>query len=123
MTRAAPGRSLLEIANGGSFGERSLFAMRTWSRGEHERTLVLAEGHALITTLPAERGELFDLAADPDQQTDLAGSDPGRVARLRALIEEHRQRAFRHAEELGPSRTQTAEEAALLEKLGYAGDE
>lgn len=51
----------------------------------------IADGWKLIlpdaVNEPQESVQLFNLAADPLEQKDLAASDPGRVATLRALID------------------------------------
>jgi len=63
---------------------------------------------------------LYDLAADPNETTDLAPARPADVARMKSLIEDH-QRTWAKA------RPETLEggarAAAMLRAIGYAGDD
>ena len=63
---------------------------------------------------------LYDLAADPNETTDLAQARPADVARLKSLIEDHQRTWVRARPETleGGARA-----AAMLRAIGYAGDD
>ena len=48
-----------------------------------------AGGYKLQTSDPPGKAWLFHLAEDPTEQRNLADAQPGRVASLRKLLEEH----------------------------------
>ena len=60
--------------------------------------------------------ELFDLETDPGEQTNLAGQEPERTARMREEIAAWRRA---HTLEVGDERIPSAEERMRLEALGY----
>jgi arylsulfatase A-like enzyme len=101
---------------------RYLFSLRE-ARGEagHKRA-VLFESHKLIFTLPEGRRELYDLAADPAEQTNLVELHGDVATRLR-----ERWRAFattaRTWEQEPVDLRFDAKELEALESLGYIDDE
>jgi len=126
------GRSLVPLLNGESLPPTFLLA-RTQTRHAKERVervpdgeqgwlehrLALVEGdHKLIVDVGTGAVELYDLAADPGERDDLAGSaeHAGRVAALRRRLEEL-QRELPAASSLPEQEL----DHDLLEGLGYLG--
>ena len=66
---------------------------------------------------------LYDLAADPREQHDLAADRPDRLAALRTLLD--RRRAAARAARLAGDRDVElgAESRSVLKALGYVGEE
>jgi choline-sulfatase len=106
-----PGRDLM-----GSAGPRALYAetlaprlefgwsdLRAWRDGRHK-------------LVRAPRPELYDVQVDPGETRDLAASDPGRVARMAAALEE----ALARMGERTSGRAPDPEAAERLRALGYA---
>ena len=94
--RTLEGVDLIPFINGTADGvpHETLF----WREGGHQT--VLHRGWKLIRAdLPDERW-LFDLAADPTEQTNLAATRPAKVAELEALLAAHN---AEQAEPLWPS--------------------
>ena len=71
--------------------------------------------------IDAPRPELFDLARDPDETTNLAESRPTDASALREAGTELLRRARAGAPEGDGTRSATSEELAQLQALGYAG--
>lgn len=95
------GRSLASSwRNAEAPAAQPVFAM---AMERQSRFLPLAEGHfALLESqfkavlhLPADRVELFDLQADPDERHDLAAQLPAEAARMKAVLKQR----LRNAEE------------------------
>ncbi len=91
------------------------------------RALRGADGWKLIWSSNG-RHELYDLGADPNERTNLAGSEPQRVAemaqRLEARLAEQRGQPFRFADEPAPEQSVgfeglDEETRNNLESLGY----
>ena len=55
----------------------------------HPHAAVRSGRHKLVLHLRDHRAELYDLARDPGEATDLAAADPATTARLRGLLEAH----------------------------------
>ena len=75
-----------------SDGPRFAHIDQTWGRtGEAPRPMVaVSEGpYRLVHRAAAGRGELYDRAADPREQHDIAAEQPEVLARLTALAEEY----------------------------------
>jgi arylsulfatase A-like enzyme len=101
------GRSLLGLIDSGSSADFAQYAVsgRFWS--------IVFDHHKLIQTSVDARVELFDLAADPGELTDLALTDAERVEMLSRRLTEWRRLQERLAYE-------GAEEARkLLRSVGY----
>jgi len=122
---AAQGRSLLPLlapdaaaAPGGR--ERAAFAW--WPDPEQLplRSLVLGDHQLLFNELLPGRDELYDLAADPMGQRDLAAEQPERVARLRELgLQGMQDNAPIHAERTRPRMKLDRKTQEQLKALGY----
>jgi len=74
------GRSLRPEIEGRSGAERLGFAL------QHRWRAVVDRRYKLIVDLEAQRERLFDLAADPREQYDLAGERPAEARRLKAAL-------------------------------------
>lgn len=92
-TRAAAGQtfdgvSLVPLFRGGGLPDRALF----WhyphygNQGGAPGAAIRRGNWKLIEWMEDQRAELFDLARDPGEQTDLANREPQRVAALRAEL-------------------------------------
>ena len=116
---APAGRSLLEQTEGEG---DPIFSMRTHDDGRapaaHLHAVVRGR-FKLIVHEPGGRVELYDLATDPGERSDLAAARPELARRLRAEIDTQRDRA--EASPRAPSArfVPTAEMRELLEELGY----
>ena len=114
------GRSLIDVARGGRSDWRQAKPV-AFSMTRQSRTVVTQDGWQLIW--PSDLGEcqegmvpeLYDLRADPDCRRNLAASEPERVAKLRALIEERLAQGI-PGNDLN---SLSAEDLALLEANGY----
>ena len=102
-----------------SWPERDLFAEadRTIERRDTERAVIRGDWKLVLHRDTGER-ELYDLAADPREQANLAQQDPARAAQLAdeltsALASE------KHAPELPPV---SDDERRQLQALGYLGE-
>jgi len=118
------GRALTESWLGerepGVLGERTLFAMRTSPAGNRIRSAVRG-GFKYVHTLPSNRRELYDLAADPGELRNLIDERADIAQRLQEALERFEAGARRWE----ASSTQvelTEEELRSLERLGYAGE-
>jgi arylsulfatase A-like enzyme len=84
------GLSLMPLLRGGALPERALF----WhyphygNQGGAPGAAIRRGDWKLIEWLEDGRAELFDLAADPGEQLDLAAEQPERVAKLRAELQD-----------------------------------
>ena len=104
---------------GAAWPERSLFAEadRTVERRDTERPLIRGNWKLVLHRGTGER-ELYDLAADPREQVNLARKDPARASQLAdeltaALASE------KHAPELPQV---SDDERRQLQALGYVGE-
>jgi arylsulfatase A-like enzyme len=81
------GRSLLAAMLGEKLAPRPVYAellpAPSWN---HKWRAFIADGHKLIEKLSENTVELYDLAADPTEQHNLASRDPARLAALRAKL-------------------------------------
>ena len=91
------------------------------SKGARMDAVVL-DHHKLIRDHKADTWELYDLEADPREQTDLASSNPELVAELGAALEAWRGRTTDGTVSEDPVAI-SAEDAARLEALGYLEDD
>jgi len=110
---ALPGSSLAPVLNDGDRADRpSYFEAMTYNlvRGWAPLRGVL-QGRTKYIDLPIQ--ELYDLAADPDEQQNLAGAQRDRLPVLTNLL-----RGFNVAPPQRPGR-ETAEAADALRSLGY----
>lgn len=82
------------------------------------------EGHWKLIVGPWRAGagpaQLFDLAADPQEQHELSAQEPARVMRMRAALVEHVQQL---AAGVDPTRPLDPETLEKLRALGYVHDE
>ena len=84
--RVIDGRNILPAATGEGNIERPDDAL-FWSSGSYR--VVRAGDWKLQTDRLQEKVWLFDLATDPTEQTNLADTEPSKVAELQALIDAH----------------------------------
>src|SRR5262249_41240153 len=80
------GRSLLPALRGAAVDERP--ALAELQRGPHPMESLRTQGFKLIRTTADGRAELFDLAADPQELTDVAAQNPAKVAELTRVLDE-----------------------------------
>ncbi len=85
---------------------------------------VVVEGHwKYIRFEEEDRRELYDLAADPAEQMNIADREQGRVSELEAVIALHREKSAELKERYGIGRPASAEERERireqLKSLGY----
>ncbi len=80
-------------------------------------------GWKLIHDTENDGVELYDLLADPDEQTNVAHQHPDRVADLRRLIDRHRRNSSSLAASLGgpDDRPMTPDDAQMRERLAALG--
>jgi len=115
------GRSWLSPAGGHIFSD---------SRGSYPEERVntealVREGYKLIIDHGHGWTQLYDLAADPLEQRDLAGAMPERVAEMSAALAAHRAANLELRGEAPAHETSSALDAELVERLralGYGGD-
>ncbi|MEM7305255.1 MAG: sulfatase [Planctomycetota bacterium] len=100
---------------------RAVFAMR--HAGPLLLKSVVHDGFKYIRHLRdgKTKHELYDLAADPAEQQNLADAQPERVAALAALLERFERDAPRW-EQRSLEHRASDEELEMIERLGYAGD-
>ena len=72
-----------------------------------------------ILSLPAQEEELYDLEADPGEQTNVAGKHPQVVADLRGRLEAFEKEASTHKREYGGETHISPAQAEQLKALGY----
>ena len=96
MDRTIDGVDLVPYVAGHAEGSphEALF----WRTGGYQ--VVIADGYKLQASEPPGKAWLFHLVEDPTEQRNLADAQPGRVASLRKLLEEHN---AAQAEPLWPS--------------------
>ena len=120
------GRSLLEPANGAESSDRLVFAEATLYGPE--RMSLRTDRHKVTVTYVREGPpviEIYDLAQDPGESSNLASSSPELVERLGGKIREVRQRLAREGarnragsvQDLDPKKR--AEYLKSLDSLGY----
>jgi len=112
--RAARGRSLFQSWPG------SRLLVQTLSEpGRPCRWHGLTDGRWRLVTHEGSPSQLFDLAADPREEHDLAAARPEIVAEMERTFAE----LLRSAERVAPlsERTVSPEEEARLKSMGYAG--
>ena len=86
--QAIDGVSLVPLLRGKSIAQRPLF----WhyphygNQGGEPSSIILEANWKLIRYHEDDRYELYDLAADPGEQKDLAASEPARVERMRSTL-------------------------------------
>lgn len=126
---APPGLDGIDLApswSGGRLPERALFA-----EADHNnvvdgrpaigvREMVRLGSEKLLFEVDTGRASLFDLSSDPAETSDLAQTHADRARALLETLERHRATAV-EARESGQELS--ADEQALLKKLGYAGDD
>jgi len=82
------GRSIVRLLKGGELAERPIF----WhyphygNQGGEPSSIITENDWKLIHFHEDGRDELYQLATDPSEQTDLAPLEPGRVKALRAKL-------------------------------------
>jgi arylsulfatase A-like enzyme len=99
--------------------KRLLFseASRLGEEGRGGARRMVRDGNEKLSTVgEAGSAELYDLAQDPAEQEDLSQKRPGRVAELRAALDEHVSRRTRAETNRVPL---SDAERELLESLGY----
>jgi choline-sulfatase len=113
-----PGRDLRPALAGGRLRDEPLYAeslygrlncrwapLRAWTEGGFK---LVAGGHS----------ELFDLAGDPGERSDLAASQPERAGRLRGALERAMAAMAPGGDRAAPARL-SAEQTEALRALGY----
>jgi len=122
------GRSLIHLIEGAddpevlqSYRDRMFFAHRR-GRGVNGRDLwgVMHGRWKLLHEKRDDKRQLFDMQADPLEQTDVAAQNPEVVARLMRALEQFRADSVQSAE-VDVEMDQKLLDA--LEALGYAGDD
>ena len=105
--------------------ERPIFSMRVREvpGRELERWSALDGGSRLIRSRPGDRAELYDVTVDRAEQNDLRQERRSEVRRLEELLTEFRARPLEVERSFAPPAVTSDEDAALLERLGYTGDE
>ncbi len=118
---ALAGRDLAPLwrSRDASWPERDLFAEadRTVERRDTERAVIRGNWKLVLHRDTGER-ELYDLAADPREQVNLAQKDPERAARLAGELTSTLA-TEKHAPELPPV---SEDERRQLQALGYVGE-
>jgi arylsulfatase A-like enzyme len=104
------------------FAEVDYLPDKKVERTARKRALI-GDRFKLIRDNDSDTVELYDLSQDPAERVDLSDTDPDLAARLLEILEQR----IRLAEDRSidaPTRTLSAEERRLLERLGYieAGD-
>lgn len=101
---------------------RPLYLESTYSQlhyGWSELEGVVADGWKYVEAASAGgRGELYELASDPNERHDRISDQPQRVQRLRELLDSFRRREARQAPDT-PKQELTADVRKELEALGY----
>ena len=91
--------------------------------GIHTETVIDGALKLIVKHGPKE-SELYDLAADPHEQADLAAQSPEEVARLRALLDAHREDNLERR--AGQGASLSLEDSAFLREqldaIGYTDD-
>ena len=109
---------------GGSLPERPFFAEadqnnKLAGQQEVDRKRMIRRGHEKLIEDDVEgRIELYDLALDPHERTDLSARDPERVRALREELRRFRAGSRGSESMNGP----TEEERRRLDAMGYGGD-
>jgi arylsulfatase A-like enzyme len=118
------GIDLAPAWRGGELPARTFFAEADHNNKIDGRDVVdikkmVREGNAkLLYDTHTRRAELYDLAHDPLERTDLAAREPERAGNLRAELERYLSDSIT-SEAIAPP---TAEEQRALDALGYGGD-
>jgi len=115
------GRSLIESSAADEGGKQAAFSMRMRHDDEatHELFSVVAGQYKLILHDPEGRIELYDLAADPGEKRNLAGTRKDLEVRLLATIEAQRKQARATSLRSSTRITLDADLIRALEELGY----
>lgn len=108
----ADGLALLPLLNGGSIGERMLYAESFAPLLDFGWSPLRSVRDASSKFIAAPRAELFDLAVDPNENQNVADRDPQRAARLLARVE-----GFGRVD--SPISTPDSEASSRLRSLGY----
>ena len=117
------GQSFLASLRAGPEAGRPVFVTRTNPQAD---LAALVLGRAKLIFHPRTgQAQLFDLAADPKEQTDLAEQEPRRRDELRAILQAHLEQVQRIRGRLQGGRTfeperLTPTERGSLQALGYA---
>jgi hypothetical protein len=107
-----------EAVSGG--WERAAFAWWPDPKQLPLRSLVLGDHQLLFNEMLPGRDELYDLAADPMGQRDLASEQPERVARLREIgLQGMRDNPPIHPERTRPQMKLDRKTYEQLKALGY----
>jgi arylsulfatase A-like enzyme len=111
------GYSLRDLVVGRKWDREEVIGGWTTDEGDH---LVVRERDWKLLTHPDREDELFDLAADPAEQTNLIGERPAEERRLREKLDRHRQ-LVNSTEDEDVERPDMDEDVKeRLRRLGYA---
>ena len=116
------GASLVALLDGGPAPRRAAVFSSSRVAGNGRQQLTAFDGrHKLLRQLPGGAEQLFDLAQDPGESSDVSAAEPELAARLSALLSDWvgGQRAS-FASESGEL---SAEALENLARLGYLGDD
>lgn len=102
---------------------RHIFSMRTkvTPRTTFEKRAVIYENHKFIQTMPNDRKELFDLAADPAEKDNIADQRPATATELQLQWEAFSKDARSWRRE-GVDLSFDQDTVEALKQLGYVGD-
>ncbi len=114
------GRSLVPVLAGAP-SERPAYISESLAYGREKTAFYTSDGYVLIQPRSgAERPQLFDLARDPTETTDLYSAETDRA---RSMLDALKRWESRLASRQGERSVDDAETLELLQDLGYAGDE
>lgn len=114
------GRSLVA---GGGLSDRPVFAETLYPQLEFGWSALYALRRGDLKVIDAPQREMYDLAADPRERSDLAGARAPDLAKLSSAMREMKARLASDASRSAPGTAEQpldAEAIAKLESLGYA---